>query len=310
MSGLKIYFDMDGVLADFSRGVEELCGITALDQAHRKEADDDAMWGAIKNVEHFYNRLELMPGAKELFSFAYNNYPGAVEILSGIPKPKRGILTSAEDKTEWIHRIFSDEVKVNIVFREEKKKYVLGKESILIDDLEKNINEWEESGGTGILFISAEDAKRKLVDAVEKLRAKERLQRFVNAQEKTYQTASREISNGYKESHWIWYIFPQLKGLGYSQKSDYYGIEDLEEAKAYFADPVLGRRLVEITNVLLSLHESDPEEIMGYPDNLKLLSCMTLFEKAAPETDVFGKVIDKFYNGIRDEKTLKRLSDE
>ena len=307
MSGLKIYFDMDGVLADFSRGVEELCGITALDQAHRKEADDDAMWVAIKNVEHFYNRLELMPGAKELFSFAYNNYPGAVEILSGIPKPKRGILTSAEDKTEWIHRLFYDDVKVNIVYREEKKKYVLGKESILIDDLEKNINEWEENGGTGILFTSAEDAQSKLVDAVENIRVKERLDRFVKAQENMYRTAYREISNGFKESHWMWYIFPQLKGLGYSKKSDYYGIEDLAEAKAYIDHPILGKRLVEISNVLLSLQESDPEEIMGYPDNLKLLSCMTLFEKATPEINVFGKVIDKFYNGIRDEKTLKRI---
>lgn len=151
----KIYFDMDGVLADFNRGVKELCGIEPPCQSNKTEADDDIMWEAVKNVEHFYDRLELMPGALEMFKELNGKYD--VEILSGIPKPRRGILTSGEDKISWAHRLLSRELKVNIVFREEKKNYVTGKDCILIDDLPKNIKEWNENGGTGILFISAKE---------------------------------------------------------------------------------------------------------------------------------------------------------
>ena len=151
---------MDGVLADFNRGVKELCGLEPLDQAKKTDADDDIMWEAIKNVENFYDKLELIPGVLEMFMQLRNKYE--VEILSGIPKPRRGILTSGEDKTKWAHRLLSQELKVNIVYREEKKNYVTGQDDVLIDDLLKNIKEWNECGGTGILYTSVEETLEKI----------------------------------------------------------------------------------------------------------------------------------------------------
>ena len=133
------------------------------------------------------------------------------------------------------------------------------------------------------------------------------LERFVRAQEHSYDAALREIRGGRKRSHWIWYIFPQLDGLGYSPTAQYYGIRDLEQAKDYMAHPVLGPRLVEISEALLALPSSDPGAVMGYPDDLKLCSSMTLFELAAPDQPVFGKVLDKFYGGRRDPLTLRLL---
>ena len=128
----RIYFDMDGVLADFDLGVKELCGLKPLDQAHKKESDDDKMWEAIKNVGHFYDKLSPMLGALEMFNVLYAKYGDKCEILSGIPKPRRGITTAGEDKTNWAHRLLSEDLKVNIVFREEKKNYVTSKGCIWI----------------------------------------------------------------------------------------------------------------------------------------------------------------------------------
>ena len=133
------------------------------------------------------------------------------------------------------------------------------------------------------------------------------LEKFVTAQNRDYATALREIRNGRKRSHWIWYIFPQIQGLGMSSTAQYYGIRDLEEAKDYMEHPVLGPRLVEISEALLGLDSSDPGAVMGFPDDLKLCSCMTLFELAAPEEKVFSKVLDKFYHGRRDGNTLRIL---
>ena len=133
------------------------------------------------------------------------------------------------------------------------------------------------------------------------------LDKYVSAQARDYDDALREIRGGRKRSHWIWYIFPQLDGLGYSSTAQYYGIRDLEQAKDYMAHPVLGPRLVEISEALLALPSSDPGAVMGYPDDLKLCSSMTLFELAAPDQPVFGKVLDKFYGGRRDPLTLRLL---
>ena len=133
------------------------------------------------------------------------------------------------------------------------------------------------------------------------------LDKYVSAQARDYDDALREIRGGRKRSHWIWYIFPQLDGLGYSPTAQYYGIRDLEQAKDYMAHPVLGPRLVEISEALLALPSSDPGAVMGYPDDLKLCSSMTLFELAAPDQPVFGKVLDKFYGGRRDPLTLRLL---
>ena len=102
MSVSKIYFDMDGVLADFDRGVRELCGMEPPEQGVRSKAEDDRMWEEIRKVGHFYDKLELMPGAKEMFDAVYGKYGDRCEILTGIPKEKRKILTAAEDKRAWM----------------------------------------------------------------------------------------------------------------------------------------------------------------------------------------------------------------
>ena len=133
------------------------------------------------------------------------------------------------------------------------------------------------------------------------------LDKFVSAQARDYETALAEIRAGRKHSHWMWYIFPQLQGLGFSPTAQYYGIRDLEQAKDYMAHPVLGPRLVEISGALLTLPGSNPSAVMGYPDDLKLCSCMTLFELAAPEEPVFARVLEKYYGGRRDQMTLNLL---
>ncbi len=130
------------------------------------------------------------------------------------------------------------------------------------------------------------------------------LEKFHKAQEKDYKTALREIQNGRKDSHWMWYIFPQLKGLGRSGMADYYGISNINEAKQYLADPVLGPRLLEISSALLEIDTNDAEKVMGYPDHLKLKSCMTLFAAADPHNEIFQNVLQKYFNGEKDQKTL------
>ena len=133
------------------------------------------------------------------------------------------------------------------------------------------------------------------------------LKRFLDAQERDYEQALKEIRSGRKRSHWIWYIFPQLEALGYSSTAKYYGIRDLDEAKAYLAEPTLRARLLEISEALLSLPENDPSIVMGYPDDLKLRSSMTLFAVADPDCPVFQQVLDKYYGGKPDPRTLELL---
>lgn len=133
------------------------------------------------------------------------------------------------------------------------------------------------------------------------------LERFVSAQERGYLTALAEIRQGRKRSHWMWYIFPQLRGLGMSSTSYFYGIENLEEARAFLGDPYLGKNLIEISEALLSLDKGDARSVMGSPDDLKLRSSMTLFSLAVPEEPVFQKVLDKYYRGLPDPATLRLL---
>ncbi len=160
----KIYLDMDGVLADFDRGVNVLCGMQASSQAGKDDDPDydNRMWEAIRNVDHFYDKLELIPGARDLFERIWSKYGKQCEILTGIPKPKRGIVTAGDDKKAWAKRLLSEDLAVNVVFREQKPIYCEGKGSILIDDRESNIREWQELGGTGILHVSAEETVREL----------------------------------------------------------------------------------------------------------------------------------------------------
>src|SRR5215472_13031308 len=127
------------------------------------------------------------------------------------------------------------------------------------------------------------------------------LARFLDAQARDYDRALAEIRRGRKESHWMWYIFPQFSGLGNSATSQFYAIGSLAEARAYLDHRVLGQRLVECADALLAVSGRSAREIFGYPDDLKLHSCMTLFEAvAAKGLSVFHQVIEKYYEGHSD----------
>ncbi|CCH53639.1 Protein of unknown function DUF1810 [Fibrisoma limi BUZ 3] len=133
------------------------------------------------------------------------------------------------------------------------------------------------------------------------------LKRFLEAQANDYTTALAEMKNGRKQSHWIWYIFPQIAGLGFSEMAKYYSIRDLNEATAYLNHPVLGSRLIEITRTLLQIDGKTATQIMGTPDDLKLRSCMTLFSQVPGADPVFQAVIDKLFAGAPDRRTLDKL---
>lgn len=138
------------------------------------------------------------------------------------------------------------------------------------------------------------------------------LQRFLDAQAygydfgEPYPTALAEMKNGRKIEHWMWYVFPQIRGLGCSDITSYFSIQDMTEAADYYAHPVLGARLIEITSELLHIRTDDPMVVFGYPDAFKLRSCMTLFKLTAPENDLFQRVLDKFCQGQEDDETLKQ----
>ena len=121
-----------------------------------------------------------------------------------------------------------------------------------------------------------------------------------------YETALTEIRNGKKESHWIWFVLPQLRGLGHSYNSTYYGLNGLEEARLFLNHPILNAHLREIVDVLLSLPTNDPESIFGKLDALKLKSSMTLFDAVSPN-DIFAQTLDKYFNGQRDNSTIRFL---
>ena len=133
------------------------------------------------------------------------------------------------------------------------------------------------------------------------------LQRFLDAQENDYADALREIKQGYKQSHWIWFIFPQMRGLGMSYMAEYYGISSIEEARAYLDHPILKARLIEISTALLQHKDrSTAYEILGTIDAIKVRSCMTLFDHILPNA-IFAEVLDAFYNSQRDEKTTQMI---
>jgi len=133
------------------------------------------------------------------------------------------------------------------------------------------------------------------------------LDRFVAAQERDYDHAVAEIKSGRKRSHWMWYIFPQLDGLGSSSTARFYAIRDLAEAKAYLAHPILGPRLIAATEAALAVEGKSTEEILGYPDYLKFRSCATLFAQVSATGSVFERALKKFYEGKPDEQTLTHL---
>lgn len=134
------------------------------------------------------------------------------------------------------------------------------------------------------------------------------LNRFIEAQKEKFNTALVEIKNGYKVGHWMWYIFPQLKGLGMSDMAEYYGIDGIEEAQEYLNNNYLRNNLLRICSELLLLESNDAKKIFGFPDNLKLKSCMTLFSYINPDETIYKEVLNKFYNGEMDERTIKMLN--
>jgi Uncharacterized conserved protein len=135
-----------------------------------------------------------------------------------------------------------------------------------------------------------------------------RLTAFVEAQEPVYSQVLLELTAGRKETHWIWFIFPQMAGLGSSAMSNRFGINSAAEARSYLVHPVLGQRLRECTRLMLSHAGTKIDSIMGYPDDLKFRSCMTLFAAAAPNEPLFEEALEVFFKGERDQRTIALLS--
>jgi uncharacterized protein (DUF1810 family) len=134
------------------------------------------------------------------------------------------------------------------------------------------------------------------------------LKRFIDAQQSDYETALTEIKNGKKRSHWMWYIFPQIQGLGFSETSIFYAIKDVSEAEAFLKHPTLGSNLIEISNALLGLENNNANSILGSPDDMKLKSSMTLFASLPNTNPVFDLVLKKFFDGAKDSKTLQMIN--
>ena len=136
-----------------------------------------------------------------------------------------------------------------------------------------------------------------------------RLSRFVEAQDKVYDNVLSELRAGRKTSHWMWFVFPQIAGLGFSSTTQFYAIKSIDEARAYLHHPILGPRLIECCETLLSVQGRSAHDIFGSPDDMKLKSSMTLFECVSPRGSVFEKVLDRYFAGERDNKTRKLLGE-
>ncbi len=134
------------------------------------------------------------------------------------------------------------------------------------------------------------------------------LQRFVEAQDGVYESVCNELAQGEKTSHWMWFIFPQLKGLGRSPMASYYGLESAAEALAFLRHPVLGQRLLECTKLVLAQRNTTAHDIFASPDDLKFKSCMTLFAQLAPQEPVFREALARFFGGQPDQTTLRLLA--
>lgn len=135
------------------------------------------------------------------------------------------------------------------------------------------------------------------------------LERFVSAQEQVIGSVKRELRGGRKRSHWMWFVFPQIAGLGRSEMAQRYAIDSLEEAKAYLAHPVLGPRLRDCTELVLDIEDKTANKVFGSPDDRKFRSSMTLFEIAADDGTLFADALEKYYDGDRDAKTLELVDD-
>jgi uncharacterized protein (DUF1810 family) len=134
------------------------------------------------------------------------------------------------------------------------------------------------------------------------------LQRFVDAQQQVFERTCRELRQGRKQSHWMWFVFPQIKGLGHSETAQKYAISSREEAAAYLAHPILGPRLRECSRIVANLEGVTGEDIFGYPDETKFRSSMTLFTQVAADNDVFKRCLEKYFDGEPDPATLAALA--
>lgn len=168
MADIHVYFDMDGVLANFDNGVRELCRKEPVVQGHCSNAETDALWGTISQVPHFYAKLEPIAGSVKMVRAVYTEIGNRCQILTGIPKPHRNVADAAEDKIDWVRRFVSPDIQVHAVYRAEKKRFCTGSQDILIDDYDKNIREWQKSGGTGILFVTPEQTMAELQRILQK----------------------------------------------------------------------------------------------------------------------------------------------
>jgi uncharacterized protein (DUF1810 family) len=133
------------------------------------------------------------------------------------------------------------------------------------------------------------------------------LNRFIAAQQSVYPQVLQELRNGKKTTHWMWFIFPQIEGLGHSSTAKYYSIKSIEEAKEYLMHPILGARLLECSKIILEIENKTADDIFGYPDNAKLKSSMTLLNFVSPEHKEFAEVLKKYFSGKQDEQTLSIL---
>ncbi|MDY3738969.1 MAG: hypothetical protein SO022_00725 [Selenomonadaceae bacterium] len=162
MNVKKIYIDMDGVIVDFVQGIRDLCGMEPSEQG--KAPLDEEMWEAMKHVDHFFSKLKPMPGAVEMVKALHAKFGDRCEILTAIPKPNREIHHAKEDKIEWVKKYIGKDIVVNVVYRAEKKQFCKGNEYILIDDFEKNVQEWQNNGGVGIVFTNPDDVLKYFRD--------------------------------------------------------------------------------------------------------------------------------------------------
>ncbi len=159
---MKVYLDMDRVIADFDKGVRKYALIEPPDQKNKEQVTE--MWKKLSKVPHYYDKLDLMPDAEHGVAVLFGLFGNDLEILTGVPNPTRGLSTASADKKTWMKRKFPQKITVNTVLRAEKKSFCTGKDCILIDDNEQNISEWEASGGTGILFKDWEQTLKIVLD--------------------------------------------------------------------------------------------------------------------------------------------------
>lgn len=167
-----VYFDMDGVLVGFDDGVRRLCHREPIVQGHCSNSETDQLWNEVRQIPHFYAKLDPIPGSIELFHTIHGLLGDRCRILTGIPKPRRNIEQAAADKIEWVNRYIGSGIIVRTVWREQKKEFCTGINCILVDDYEKNIREWEKAGGTGILFRNPGQAKNDILETIRKLEEK------------------------------------------------------------------------------------------------------------------------------------------